>query len=559
MDFESLAKICENLTKTKKHNLKINIVSDFLKCLNPEELEPAISMMLGHALPNQDQKKLFISWNTIWVIIKKISNTSFKEFSKVFRETGDLGSATQTIMKNKQVRKQCTIFNNPLTILEVRNVLESISNTTGIGSKERKARLVESLLAKSKPLEAKYLVKIMIDDMRIGFQDGLMKIAVSQTFSIPIVKLENAFMFIENIGEVAKNIKIFGINSTLNIGPKLFQPFKPMLAQKTDNPMVALKIHGGKSAFEYKLDGARIQIHKSNCEIKIFSRRLLNITLSFPEIVKLVRNKIKVKNAILEGELIAVEKDGNPMPFQYIMRRFLRVKEIEKNMIEIPVHLYIFDIIFVDSKNLADKPYFIRREKLEKIVDEKLLVRQIVTDNPVEAKNFLLEAINNRHEGLIAKRLESIYTPGLRGKHWLKIKKGMDLLDLVIVEAEYGYGRRHKWLSNYHIAAKDVKTGNLLIIGKTFKGLTDSEIDWMTQTLKKITIREEGGKVIVYPKIVVEVAYDEIQKSSKYKSGVALRFARITKIREDKNHEDIDTIQKVYEIYKSQFIKSESH
>jgi DNA ligase-1 len=270
----------------------------------------------------------------------------------------------------------------------------------------------------------------------------------------------------------------------------------------------------------------------------------------------LVRNKIKVKNAILEGELIAVEKNGNPMPFQYIMRRFLRVKEIEKHIIEIPVHLYILDIIFVDSKNLTDKPYFIRRKILEEVVDEKLLVRQIVTDNPVEANNFLLEAVNNRHEGLIAKRLESTYTPGLRGKHWLKIKKDMDLLDLVVVEAEYGYGRRHKWLSNYHIAAKDVKTGNLLIIGKTFKGLTDSEIDWMTQTLKKITIREEGGKVIVYPKIVVEVAYDEIQKSSKYKSGVALRFARITKIREDKNPEDIDTIQKVYEIYKNQFLKS---
>jgi len=415
--------------------------------------------------------------------------------------------------------------------------------------------MLETLLGYATPLEAKYIVKILIGEMRTGFHEGLMELAVSKAFNLPHDLVQKATMMRGDIGEVASIAKVHGKEKLLKLSFKIFHPIKPMLAQVAENVAEAIKEHNGITAFEYKLDGARIQIHKFERNVRIFSRRLTDVTESLLEIVNLVRENVKAKEAILEGEVIAVNENNVPVPFQHLMRRFRRVHAVEEMVKNIPVQLYLFDLIYADGENFIEFPYLKRRELLSKIAGSIPLTKQIITGDPEKAELFLNEALNEGHEGLVAKKLDSQYTPGIRGKKWFKIKRTLEPLDLVIVAAEYGYGRRHEWLSDYYLAAKDAETGEFLVVGKTFKGLTDKEMIEMTKRLKEITLREEPRRVIVIPKIVVEVVYNEIQKSPKYKCGMALRFARIKRIREDKSPEEADAIQRVREIYEKQFKK----
>ncbi len=555
MDFGELTELCEKLAATTRRTLMTDMVADFLKQLELEEVEPAVSMMLGRSFPKWDQRTLDISWATLSGIVKRLTKTSWKEFSAAFRETGDIGAATQAVFEGNRIRKQTTLADRPLTVLEVRRVLETVAESSGQGSRERKERLLESLISRATPLETKYLVKIIIGEMRTGFHEGLMESAVSKAFSIPLKTVQDAVMFTGDIGEVATTCRRTGRKGITELGFKVFRPIKPMLAQMADNPKEALKEHDGDSAFEHKLDGARIQIHKSESEVKIFSRRLTDVTDSLPEIVQTIRQEVKPREAILEGEVIALGKDGNPLPFQHLMRRFRRIYEIARMVEEIPIRLYLFDAIFIDGQSLIVLPYLERRKMLGAVAGNIRLTKQIVTSDAQQAGEFLKEAVGEGHEGLMAKRLDSPYTPGVRGKHWLKIKTTLEPLDLVVTAAEYGYGKRHRWLSDYYLAARDEASGELLVIGKTFKGLTDKEIEEMTTRLKTIALQEEGHRVVVSPQIVVEVAYNEIQRSPRYKSGMTLRFARITRIRDDKSAQEADTIERVRGIYEKQFEK----
>jgi DNA ligase-1 len=499
MKFQALTELCERLSATTKRTLMTDMVADFLKQLEEDEVGPVVSVMLGRAFPRWDERTLDVSWATLSDIIKRLTKASWKGFSAAFRETGDIGAAAQTIFKKKKVRRQATLFENPLTVLEVKRVLEAVAESTGYGSRERKERLIESLLGRATPLEAKYLLKIMIGEMRTGFQEGLMEIAVSKAFSVPLKIIQKATMFAGDIGEVAAICKKQGSEGVSRLGFKIFKPIKPMLAQTAENPKEAFEEHDGKTAFEYKLDGARIQIHKSHDGVKIFSRRLTDVTESLPEIVRLVRQEVKPSEAILEGEVIALGKDGNPLPFQHLMRRFRRVHEIDRMVKEIPVRLYLFDALYVDGRSLISFAYIDRRRNLKESAGKIPLTKQLVTRKSREAELFLEEAVDKGHEGLMAKRLDGPYTPGVRGKHWFKIKKTLEPLDLVIVAAEYGYGRRHRWLSDYYLAARDKESGEFLTVGKTFKGLTDREMEEMTKRLKKLALKEEGHRVIVSP------------------------------------------------------------
>ena len=555
MRFRDLAYLCERLEATTKRNLMISMVADFLRRLDKEEIEPAISMMLGRPFPKWDPRKLDVSWATLSRVIQRLTGASWSDLSVAFRNTGDLGAAAKIIFENRKMQRQTTLFEKPLSILEVRNVLEAVAEASGHGSRERKERLIESLLGRALPIEVKYLIKIMVGEMRTGLQEGLMEAAVSKAFYISLKKIQVASMLTGDVAETAALCAKEGPDSLLKLKFKIFRPVKPMLAQMAEDPEEALKEHGGKTAFEYKLDGARIQIHKSGGKVRIFSRRLTDVTKSLPDIVEIIRQRVKPDEAILEGEVIAIGKSGNPLPFQHLMRRFRRVYSIERMIEEIPVELYLFDIIYMNGESLISLPYVERRRKLEEAVSGIFLTKQLITSNSKEAEHFLEEAINEGHEGLMAKRLNSPYIPGIRGKHWLKVKRTLEPLDLVIVAAEYGTGRRHEWLSDYYLAARDEETGEFLTIGKTFKGLTDREIEEMTKRLKQIAVEERGHVVIVKPQIVVEVAYNEIQKSPKYKSGMALRFARITRIRDDKGPEEADTIQRVRQIYEQQFLR----
>jgi len=554
--FGDLCELCEQLEATTKRLLMVDLTAKFVKTLQPEEVEPAVSMILGRPFPKWDQRVLEISWATLSGVIKRLANLDWSNFRDAYSRTGDVGSAVKIVFEVSKIRKQSTLFEKPLSLLEVRRTFENIAETSGSGSRERKERLIETLLSRSSPLEAKYLVKIMIFEMRTGFSEGLMEMAVAKAFDVPLEEVQTASMLAGDIGETASILKTEGKEGIAQLGFRVFRPIKPMMAQMAGDATEVLKEAGGSMAFEYKLDGARIQIHKSGNEVRIYSRRLTDVAESLPEIVDLVRREIESEEVILEGEVIAMSKDrAGPLLFQHLMRRFRRVHEISETAKEIPIELQLFDVIYLDGESLINTGYTERRKRLTEIAGNIQLTKQIITDDPQRVSEFLKEALDSGHEGLVAKKLDSPYTPGIRGKRWFKIKQILEPLDLVIVAAEWGYGRRHRWLSDYYLAARDAETGEFMIVGKTFKGLTDQEIIEMTERLKKSIIREEPHRVVVVPQIVVEVAYNELQESPKYECGMALRFARITRIRDDKLPEEVDTIQHVREIYEMQFEK----
>ncbi|MHA1722070.1 MAG: ATP-dependent DNA ligase [Candidatus Baldrarchaeia archaeon] len=557
--FKELAELCEKLEKTTKRITMANLISSFLKELRSDEIKPAVRLIIGRTFPAWSQETLEISWRTVIKTIKDLTGASNKDISRAFSKTGDPGDMTKILMEKRKKAKQTTLLQFPLTILNVYKCFVSIADAKGSGSKKKKESLLYGLLSRATPLEAKYIVKDILGEMRHGVSEGLMEEAIAKASGASLEQVKRAHMLLGDLGDVAYIALTKGVQGLKEIRMRLFHPIKPMLAQPVENVKEALKEHGGKTSFEYKLDGARVQIHIKNGKVAIFSRRLTNVTQSLPDIVKLILEEIKVNEAVLEGEVIAIGEKNKPLPFQHLMRRFHRVKDIEKMTKEIPVQLYLFDILYLNGKMLIDKPYMERWEYLKEVHGNIHLAPRIVTNSPEEAQRFFEKAKMAGHEGLIAKKLDSNYTPGIRGKKWLKIKGILDTLDLVIVAADWGYGRRHEWLSDYYLAVRDEKTGEFLVIGKTFKGLTDEEFKEMTKRLLELKIAETGGTVYVKPEVVVEVAFDEIQQSPKYKSGFALRFARITRIREDKGPDEADTIERVREIYERQFRGKDSY
>jgi DNA ligase-1 len=553
--FKSLAELLEKVEATKKRLEIIGMTGDFLRRLEASEVEPAVSMVLGRAFPKWSQKTLDVSWATLSGILQRTAGVDWDVFREAFTSTGDIGAATKAVFEKTNVKKQALLLDKPLSIIEVRRLLESIAGTEGSGSREKKERLITTLLSQASPLEAKYLVKIFVGEMRTGLYEGLMEQAVAKAFDVPLATVQKASMAMGDIGEVAAIAKTEGKERLSKIGFQVFRPVKLMLAQVASGVDEALAEHGGRTAFEYKYDGARVQIHKRGGEVRVFSRRLTDVTQSLPEVVEAVKANIKAGEAIVEGEVIAVDDNGHPIPFQHLMRRFKRVHEVRGMAEKIPVRLYLFDVLFLNGESLISLSYMQRRKVLAENAGKITLTKQIITDKRERAETFLKEAMDGGHEGLMAKKLDSPYTPGTRGKRWFKIKPVLEPLDLVITAAEYGYGRRHGWLSDYYLAARDAATGEFLNVGKTFKGLRDAEIIEMTRKLKELTVRQERHRVVVLPKIVVEVAYNEIQRSPKYKSEMALRFARISRIRDDKSPEDADTIEKVREIFERQFAK----
>ena len=551
--FKYLSELLKKVEATKKRLEIIDLTAYYLKTLTTEEIEPAINMMVGRAFPNYSQKSLDVSWSTLTRVLERISEFDWGLFREAMASTGDIGSATKAVLEQAKAKKQTQLTQKSLTITEVRRAFEAIAQTSGAHSRTKKERLITILLSQSTPVEAKYLVKIFTGEMRTGLQEGLMEQAVARAFNVPLLKVQHASMVLGDIGEVAAILKTRRLEGLEKAGFSVFRPVKLMLAQTAQTVSEALTDHGGKTAFEYKYDGARVQIHKQNGSVEVFSRRLTNVTESLPEIVEIVKRNLKAQSAIVEGEVIALDNAGYPIAFQHLMRRFKRIRDVPGMAKRIPLTLYLFDVLYLNGESLITLPYLQRRQILAQNAGDLALSKQIVTDEIGQAEGFLKEALAAGHEGLMAKKLDSPYTPGNRGKKWLKIKTVLEPLDLVITAAEYGYGRRKGWLSDYYLGARDPKTGEFLNVGKTFKGLTDAEMIDVTKQLKAYEVRQEGHRVVVIPKIVVEVAYNEIQRSPKYKSTMALRFARISRIREDKTPQEADTIDKVKEIYQKQF------
>jgi len=552
MIFRNLAELCEKIETTTKRNEMVSLASDFLRQLDQREIEPAVCMLLGRPFPNTSDERLDVSWATLVDIIYRITGSSRRELDAAFAKSGDIGTTTAILFDSREVKRQQLFSEKPLQLLEVQEILRKVARLKGAGARKRKQRMIEGLLNRCDPLEAKYIVKIIIGEMRTGFREGLMEMAVSRAFKINIDLVRRAAMFAGDIAIVAGLAAKTGEAGLRNVGPTPMRPISPMLAQVAQDIGDAIHTHGGSTVLEYKLDGARVQIHKRGKEVRIFSRRLSDVTNSLPEIVNLVSRELRAESAIVEGEVIAVGKDGFPLPFQSLLQRFRREREVERMAKEVPVRLQLFDLLYLNGQSLVDLPYEERRKELKAIAGSIELTEQLTTSRVDLGKEFLERAMRVGHEGVMAKRPGSPYTPGIRCKLWLKIKPVLEPLDLVIVGAEWGYGRRHEWLSDYYLAARDEGTGKFEVIGKTFKGLTDDEIREMTRKLQGLVVRREGRRVWVMPKIVVEVAYNEVQKSPKYPSGMALRFARITRLRPDKSPIEADTLGRVKEIFERQ-------
>jgi DNA ligase-1 len=440
----------------------------------------------------------------------------------------------------------------PLTILGVLRIFEDIAAAKGAGSRRRKQAILANLLARLTEHETEYLMRLIFGEMRIGVVEGVMLDAIAERWGIDPVLVRRAHMLIGSLGEVAALASSGGEAALRAVGVRLFTPIRPMLAEMSYDIGEVLTEHGGRTAFEHKYDGVRVQIHRQDAVVRIFSRRLTDVTSSVPDIVRLVRSDVSGREFLVEGEIVAVGEKGKPLPFQDLMRRLRRRHEVRRMMKEVPLRLLLFDVIYHDGTTLIDETYETRWGVLAKMAPLGLLSNQLVTGDVSEAERFMVEALKAGHEGLMAKSLVSRYTPGVRGKYWFKIKPA-EFLDVAIIAAEWGSGRRKGWLSNYHLAVRDEEAGEFLMIGKTFKGLTDEEFEEMTKRLQALRVREGEWTVFVKPSVVVQVAYNEIQKSPHYNSGFALRFARITAIREDKGAEDVDTITTLRKLYERQF------
>ena len=518
--FLELAQLCRRVQATTKRNEKIALISTFLKSASSEDVPLATLFLAGKAFPESDPRVLEISYATVSDASKNLGQKRLAE--------------------------------HPLTIGDVYNTLERIAKTSGSKSRDRKMSLVQTILTQASPVEAEFLTRMMLGEMRIGVVEGVLLDAIAEASGVPRDLVRRAHMLHGDIGDVASLAMSKGATALERISLRLFVPVKPMLAEMADDAEQVFAEHKNGTAFEYKFDGARIQIHRKDDKVRIFSRRLTDVTDSIPEIIDFAKTQVKASEFLIEGEVVATGEAGKPVPFQDLMRRFRRVHEIEDMAGKIPLKLYLFDALQVDGKALIDQPYTERWKILSQIVPEDRLAPRIITSDVEKVESFMQSALKEGHEGLMAKSLSSNYSIGARGKKWFKIKPA-DRLDVVIVAADWGSGRRVGWLSNYHLAVRDEDSGEFLVVGKTFKGLTDEEFEGITKRLQELKTRDGRYTVYVKPSIVAEVAYNEIQKSPRYKSGFALRFARISRFRDDKRPDDADTLQRLQQLYDKQF------
>jgi len=518
--FNRFTEVCKALESTTKRTEKVTYLVDFLRSLSREEIAPAVSFVVGRPFSESDERVLDIGGQTLW----KINHGS----------------------------GQAALVPKAVTILEVYRTFEKVATATGPGSRQRKETLIGTLLSRLPSTDAEYLMRIIFGEMRIGAVEGVVLDAIAQATSINVDQVRRANMLMGNLAQVAELALTKGSETIKNVGVTLFVPIKPMLAEMAEGIDEVFEENGPACAFEFKYDGARVQIHRRADEIHIFSRRLTDVTGSLPDIVELARGRVRSKEFLIEGEVVAIGQNHKPLPFQDLMRRFRRVHEVEVMLKEIPLKLFLFDVIYLDGNLMIDTPYEKRWDILRGLVGPELLATRIVTGDLGEAEKLMRASIEAGHEGLMAKELKSNYTPGVRGKKWFKIKPA-ETLDLVIVAADWGSGRRRGWLSNYHLAVRDEASGEFLVVGKTFKGLTDQEFVNVTGKLQALKTRETDYTVHVKPSIVVQVAFNEIQRSPHYKSGFALRFARITRFRDDKRVEDADSLQRLSKLYRDQF------
>jgi DNA ligase-1 len=501
-----IAETSRKLAETAARLEKIDILASCLRRLQPEEARIAVAYLTGE-LP---QGSIGIGWAYIRDVPK--------------------GAAQAP----------------SLQLLDVDEALSRIAKATGRGSQTVRGQELAGLFARGTEQEQRFITALLLGELRQGALEGVMIEAIARAADVASSEVRRAFMVAGDLSEVAAAAISNGRDGLSTFALTLLQPLQPMLAQ-TAPDLDAAMTRVQPAAIEWKVDGARIQAHRAGDEVGVFTRNLADISVRVPEIVEALHS-LPVRTVILDGEAIALREDGRPYPFQVTMSRFgskLGVDELRRS---VPLSTFFFDCLHLDGDDLIDLPSEERFRALEERLHEDLLVPRIVARGLEEAEPFLASALRRGHEGVMVKSLDAPYEAGRRGAGWLKVKKA-HTLDLVVLAAEWGHGRRQGWLSNLHLGARETDGEGFVMLGKTFKGMTDEMLAWQTERLLQLETGREGIVVHVKPELVVEVAFDGVQRSTRYPGGLALRFARIKGYRHDKSPGDADTFDAVRAFY----------
>lgn len=558
MLYSELIKVYQRLEATTSKLEKTKIIANFIKNLEENDLSYVIYLLQGRVFPKYDEHELGVATQLLIKALSRASGISENRIERLFKEEGDLGKVAEKITKSK---KQVTLFTVKLTVEKVFENLRKIALQEGERSQDRKISLIAELIANASPEEAKYITRTVLEELRIGVAEGIIRDAIAQAFRVSVDSVDYAWNILSDFAEVARIAKEKGEEGLKEVKPVLGRPIQMMLGLAAKSIEEVIEKYPNV-VVEFKYDGFRAQIHKKGEKVWVFSRRLENVTAQFPDVVEACKNSLKVEECIIEGEIWAVDEKGNPKPFQLLSQRIHRKYDIDKMLEKIPVQLNLFDIVFVNGDTLFQKPLKERRKILFEIVEEseKIKLAKFIETNDVgKIREFYQKALDLGQEGVMIKNLDAPYIFGRHVGGWYKIKPTMENLDLVIIGAEWGTGKRAGVLSSFILGCRDPETGEFLECGMLGTGIkekreaeTDITFEDFTEMLKPLIIKEEGRRVWVKPHIVIEVAYEEIQRSPNYASGYALRFPRFVRLREDKSPEEADTVERIKRLYEMQ-------
>ncbi|HNZ52195.1 MAG: DNA ligase [Candidatus Diapherotrites archaeon ADurb.Bin253] len=564
MLYSKLAELYENLGNTTKRLEKIEILSKFLEYLSEKDKD-ILYLLNGEIYPTYDERKIGISNQLVIKAISKASGNSPDKVVQEWKKIGDLGKVAEKLINTK---KQSTLFlKSHLTTDKVIENLRKLPELEGEGTIEKKLILITELLISASPIEALYIVRTLLGDLRIGIQESTIRESLAKAFfnsdkeSSKII--QEAIDHSNDLAKVFLISKKGKISEFDKIGLEVGKPIKAMLAQKVKNIEEGFKAVGKPCAIEYKYDGFRLIIHKKDSKIKLFTRKLENVTKQFPEAVEYIQKYVRGESFILDSEAIGYNKKTKEYtPFQAISQRIRRKYNIEKIREELPIEINVFDILYYNGKSLIKEPFEKRTQLIRKIIKETpykiVSSKQIITDDLNKAEEFYKKALKDNQEGIMMKNLSTAYQPGNRVGHMLKVKPSEKDLDLVITGAEYGTGKRSGWLSSFILSCMGKEEQEFLEIGRVGTGIKEKDeqegvsFNELNDLLKPLIIKEQGKDVKIKPKIIVAVTYQEIQESPNYSSGWALRFPRITSLRPDKHLSEIASLQEIEKEVKGQ-------
>jgi DNA ligase-1 len=531
MLFREFSAICERIEALSGRLEMIDELAKVLPGLDDAGLPVFVRFIMGRVFPDWSPLKLGIGPNLLYEAVAYVVGKKREAVVEKVSAEGDVGRAVELLLAGKT---QTSFFSEELTIGDVFSACESIARSEGKKSQREKLLAVRKLFANMQPAEGRYLARLILGELRIGIGEGNVRDAIAKAFSVEPGEVDHAYQAMNDPGEVARLARQ-GSAALAAVHIEIFRPVKMMLAQQgTVGDMV--EGHGAVAA-EYKYDGTRIQFHKKGPEVHVYSRKLEEVTHAIPDVVQKL-SAATGRDVILDGEAVAM-KDGRPMPFQFVLRRFRRKYDVEEHAGKIELVPYIFDILVLDGETLIDLPLRERRRRLLEALGDHA-APQLVSDDPGAIGMFYQAALDAGHEGIMVKDLDSRYQPGVRGKHWVKVKPEVDTLDLAVIGGEWGEGRRAHLFGSFLLACQE--QGELLPVGKVATGFSDEDLAAIHDTMKDLVIAEKGKEVSFEPRVVFEVGYSEIQSSPNYESGFALRFPRFIRLREDKGVDEVETL-----------------